>query len=174
MTKAYTIVAGCLISFTLIIIACSENETSSSYDEPAGSGGWLTGDIQEKFDKLADQHQGFSRAMQEVRYRYNEMYFAGQDENWEYAKYHGEKILGALESGFERRPAREESADRFVNTVMPEMLNVFENEDSEAFEEQFNMVKNECNACHAMEEVEFINVVEPEHRLSPVKWERPE
>ena len=167
-----TIVLTCISLLLIVLYACQSEKESPVYDDPAGSGGWLTGDIQEKFETLANQHGGFSASKMEVQYRFNEMFFAAKDQNWGYAKYHGDKILGAMESGFERRPGREESAQRFMNQTMPDLLQVFEDEDYNAFEDQIDMVINECNACHAQEEVEFIKVVEPENRLSPVRWER--
>lgn len=170
MTQKTTITLFLAVLFAAGIIACN-NQEERSYDEPAGPGGWLDGDIQEKFDRLAAQHQGFSRAMQEVGYRYTEMYFAGKEENWELATYHGEKIVDAMELGFERRPDREASAETFINETMPQMLEVFENENEEAFEKNFKMVKRECNTCHGKEEVAFINVKTPEQRLAPVGWE---
>lgn len=51
--------------------------------------------------------------MVEVGYRFTELYFAGKEHNWDYAKYQAEKIEVALRLGLERRPKRAQSAQFF-------------------------------------------------------------
>src|SRR5690606_15846238 len=67
------------------------------------------------------QFRGFDNAMVETGYRYQELYWAGQDENWEYADYQLEKIKIAIENGLERRPKRAKSAEHLLTSVLPEM-----------------------------------------------------
>jgi len=50
------------------------------------------GTEQEKINTIEKQFRGFDNAMVETGYRYQELYWAGQDENWEYADYQLEKI----------------------------------------------------------------------------------
>jgi hypothetical protein len=45
----------------------------------------LTGSDEDKFDHVARQLRGFDMAMMEVGYRYTELFWAGQDKNWDYA-----------------------------------------------------------------------------------------
>ena len=45
--------------------------------------------------------------MAEISYRFTELYFAGQDGNWDHVKYHSEKIDLALRLALERRPKRD-------------------------------------------------------------------
>ena len=156
----------------LVFVACGEQPTEEDTgwtDEPVGSQDWLAGDPQEKFETIADQFAGFSAAMMEVVYRYNELYFAGQDENWEMATYHTEKIGDAIERGFERRPARGEStmAQSFMDSVLPEMHEAIESRELERFEVSFENLRNNCNACHQVEEMGHLEVRTPVRRVFP-------
>jgi hypothetical protein len=140
------------------------NQTSS------GPGGWLTGSQDEKFDEVANQLGGFSRTMVEVGYRYSELYWAGQDENWEYADHQLEHILEALEDGIIRRPARAENTQEFIKTHLDEIEGLILDGDQEAFLQGFKSLTAGCNACHAKEGESFIVIREPEVRTSPVRF----
>ncbi len=52
--------------------------------------------------------------MVETGYRYQELYWEGQDQNWDYAGYHLNKIKIAIENGLERRPKRAKSTENFL------------------------------------------------------------
>jgi hypothetical protein len=97
-----------LMTFLVMAVATSCVPTDQADDaRPAGSDGWLAGTAHEKFDTLANQLGGFDQTMIEVGYRYIELYWAGQDENWDYARYQIEEMRSAMEKGFVRRPARQ-------------------------------------------------------------------
>lgn len=64
----------------------------------------------EKFKVIEKQFRGFDKTMVEVGYRYNGLYWAGEDKNWELTSYHIEKIMHTLDLGVERRPERKENA----------------------------------------------------------------
>ena len=136
---------------------------------PAGSDGWLTGSTQEKFETVAGQFRGFDHAMWEVGYRYSELHWAGEDENWEYAMYHAEKLRTAMEQGFERRPAREASAADFLGSDLPAVKEAIEEGDYELFNERMDVLTNSCNICHAMEEVPFMQVERPSVRATVMR-----
>ena len=59
--------------------------------QEAVQGQWIKGNEQEKLETIENQFRGFDMAMVETGYRYQELYWAGQDENWEYADYQLEK-----------------------------------------------------------------------------------
>lgn len=154
-----------LIGF--LLNGCAEH---TQHDDPAGSGGWLTGDSQQKFDTIARQLGGFSAAMQDVGYRYMELYWAGRDGNWDYASYQTAKIGSAIEDGIERRPGRGESAVPFMNNSLPAMQDAIGSRDRGIFMQGFDMLTQSCNTCHEAEEVPFITIQRPEERVSPVRW----
>ncbi|MFA9478145.1 hypothetical protein ACERK3_07520 [Phycisphaerales bacterium AB-hyl4] len=99
------------------LVGCDGNAEADNATDSAPTGEsqtWLEGDSQSQLDQLAAQFGGFSAAMVEVGYRYNELYFAGDEANWPLAKYHVEKIRDAIEKGIERRPGRGASARPFL------------------------------------------------------------
>ncbi len=155
----------CMAALGLFAVGCAPDPAP----DPVGSDGWLTGSSEEKFDTVADQLRGFDVAMWEVGYRYNELYWAGQDENWPYAEYHAEKIRTAMEQGFERRPAREASAEEFMNEDLPGVKEAINAEDPELFEERMEVLTNSCNICHALEEVPFMQVRLPSVRSTVIR-----
>jgi hypothetical protein len=106
-------------------------------------------------------------AMVEVGYRYNELYFAGQDRNWDYAAYHVAKIRTATENGMERRPARAASARAFLVVALPPVQQAIQAQDLEAFNASFEQMRLACQQCHQMERVPFIQMGTPERRILP-------
>ena len=156
---------------SLLIILCSLtacNNQEKTYS--SGTDGWLSGTQEEKFDEVANQFGGFSRTMVEVAYRYSELYWAGQDENWDYADHQLEHLIEVLEDGLKRRPARAESAQDFIHNTLPEIEDLINKEDKEAFLQGFRSLTTACNACHAKEGESYIMIREPEVRTSPVRF----
>ncbi|HMU04502.1 MAG TPA: hypothetical protein PJ990_12805, partial [Saprospiraceae bacterium] len=78
------------------------------------TGDWIIGTEADRIKTIEKQFRGFDNAMVETGYRYQELYWAGHDENWQYADYQLEKIKIAIEYGLERRPKRAKSAEHFV------------------------------------------------------------
>lgn len=163
MNLIFKLSIACLSA--MLLPGCSGNENS----KPAGPEGWLQGTSEEKFNTVASQLRGFDMAMVETGYRYQELYWAGIDQNWEYAEYQVEKIKLAIESGLERRPKRVESAEHFLKEALPAMGEVLKKRDSTAFLEGLQMLTVNCNACHAKEKVPFFNVQFPLDRQSPIR-----
>ncbi|MFA9480479.1 hypothetical protein ACERK3_19605 [Phycisphaerales bacterium AB-hyl4] len=156
------------------LVGCDGNAGADNANESAPAGEsqtWLEGDTQEQLDQLADQFGGFSAAMVEVGYRYNELYFAGDEANWPLAKYHAEKIGDAIEKGIKRRPGRGASAQPFLNRELPALVEAIEAEDGEQFHQRYERLMNACNVCHMREDVAFIQVRMPEQRALP--WGSP-
>lgn len=137
--------------------------------EQSAQGKWIEGTEQEKLELIESQFRGFDLAMVETGYRYQELYWAGQDENWEYAEYQLEKIRKAIENGLERRPKRAKSAEYFLTVVLPEMGMALEKRDTVEFNKNFQMLTNSCISCHAMENVPYFTVKKPLYRQSPIR-----
>jgi len=145
-----------------VLFACNNKSEVSQGD-------WIKGTELEKIKTIEKQFRGFDNAMVETGYRYQELYWAGQDENWEYADYQLEKIKIAIENGLERRPKRAKSAEHFLNYVLPEMQKSIQSKDTVIFNKGFQTLTINCNSCHAMEKVPFFNVQTPTIRQSPIK-----
>lgn len=130
---------------------------------------WLSSDKDSAFVQIERHFRGFDMAMKEVGYRYNELYFAGVDENWGYAQYHLEKIKTAIENGLERRPKRAAAAKGFLEYSIPSLTKTIQENNKEKFIKDFETFRQSCIACHINEKVEFVKVVIPKTRLSPVE-----
>lgn len=154
--------------FALILLLSCNNDTSSADVKMYGSNQWLKGTEDERWNTVAEQFGGFSQAMSEIQYRYQELYWAALDKNWAYALHHLEHIEEAMEAGLERRPERAKSAHSFLNDNIPALEKVLEEEDSESFEGAFEVFRISCNSCHTMEELPFIYVKTPELKLTVI------
>ncbi|GAA6765677.1 hypothetical protein [Flavobacterium sp. UBA7682] len=150
-----------LLSLTLFPACNQKTETVQ--------GKWIKGTEQEKLEIIENQFRGFDNTMVETGYRYQELFWAGQDENWEYADYQLEKIQKAIENGLERRPKRSKSAKHFLDVTLPEMKKALAKRDTAVFNRNFQVLTNSCISCHAMERVPFFTVKTPTERQSPIR-----
>jgi len=154
----------CIVVF-ILFSACNGNKTN----RPAGADGWLKGNDHEKFEIVSKHLRGFDMAMVETGYRYQELYWAGKDQNWEYAAYQAEKLRVAVENGLERRPKRAESAQNYMNIALPQIDSAVASRDTVQFNQAFSVLTSHCMACHAVEEVPHFIVKEPTVRQSPIR-----
>ncbi len=127
---------------------------------------WLPDGDGQRFAALEDQLGGFSEAMRHVNYRYMELYWAGEDRNWEYAAYQLDKLSGAIELGIIRRPGRAESSRPFLDSTVPALQEAIDEGDGEKFDERFEEFTLHCNTCHGQEDVAFIEIAPPEYRAT--------
>ncbi|MAY89200.1 MAG: hypothetical protein CML02_21060 [Pseudooceanicola sp.] len=147
----------------LLLWSCGKNQ------EQNAQGKWVKGTEQEKLKTIENQFRGFDMAMVETGYRYQELYWAGQDENWEYADYQLKKLQKAIENGLERRPKRAKSAEHFITVTLPQMKKALEKRDILVFNQNFEKLTNSCISCHAMEKVPHFTVKKPLTRQSPIR-----
>ncbi|MEW6272022.1 MAG: hypothetical protein AB1689_22295 [Thermodesulfobacteriota bacterium] len=135
---------------------------------PDDTAAWLLeGDSDERFARVAKHLRGFDVAMVETGYRYGELFWPGQDRNWDYAKYQVDKIRTAVANGAERRPKRAASAQA-LEGALAEMDEAIAAKDLDQFAKQFEVLTATCNACHQTERVPFVVVRPPSVRTSPV------
>lgn len=165
-TKTLKFMRALLLSTCfLLLFSCAEQQ--NEHKQEVVQGEWIKGTEQEKLDIIEEQFAGFSTTMVEVAYRYQELYWAGQDENWEYADYQLEHIEEAMEEGFVRRPSRERASEHFMTYTIIEMETAIESGDKELFNEKFEQMRRDCKSCHNMEKVPFIDVTIPKLRTVP-------
>lgn len=165
MTKN-SIIIGLFAALTLgLVINACQTQTEQQYETR-----WMGEDMQEILASIEEQFGGFSGTMVETGYRYAELYWAGKDQNWEYALYQIEHIEEAMEKGFIRRPARQSSARQFMQTALPEIEAKAEAGNKDAFMESFTRLTASCNTCHAMEDVEYMLVQPPQVRASVITF----
>lgn len=143
----------------LSIMACKKNTVQGS---------WIKGNEKEQLKSIETQFRGFDKTMVEVGYRYTELYWSGQDQNWDYAKYQLQKIDKSIRLGLKRRPKRAKSATHFLDYVIPEMDKAIKSKDTVKFNSAFGMLRTNCISCHAMEKKPSFVVQIPTNRLSPI------
>jgi len=159
-TTVCILMAGCVA----MAVGCRGAQSTAS-----GADGWLRGTPDEKFEIVARQLRGFDLAMVETGYRYEQLYWAGEDQNWPYADYHLTKIRTAIENGLERRPLRAASAETFLTMVLPALAEAIAREDQALFRQRFGALTSTCNSCHEAEQMAFVHVAVPTIRTSAAR-----
>jgi hypothetical protein len=155
-------------NFATILVILTISACQSESQSPA-QGDWITGTPQNQIETIEKQFRGFDMAMVETGYRYQELYWAGQDQNWEHANYQLKKIKKAITNGLERRPKRASSATNFLNVTLLEMEKAIQTQDTTMFKTNFQQLTISCNNCHKMEKLAFFSVKEPVVRTSPIR-----
>ena len=154
---------GLLLGGCLATCGCGSTFTSASGPT------WLSRDHDEQRLQLERHLRGFDVAMMEVGHRYIDLYWAGEDANWEAAAYELQKLRLAIENGLERRPKRATSARPFLAGPLAAMDEAAAAGDPDLFATRFEDLTAGCNACHALEQVPFFEIRPPESRVSPIR-----
>lgn len=161
--------ASLVATLTLGLVACADGPPSPpSGAEPARES-WLKPADAGKFHQIESQLRGFDITMMEVGYRFTELYWAGKDQNWAYAKYQAEKIGHVIRLGIERRPKRAPSAQPFLAKEVPAILQAIDNRTDEAFQAGIERLRASCMRCHVLEKLPDFTLEFPEHRSSPIR-----
>ena len=85
----------------LALAVCACATISACRHDAAEKNTWIRGDSHERWMTIGRHLRGLDVAMVEIGYRYQELYWAGVDSNWEYADYQVKKIDLALENALE-------------------------------------------------------------------------
>ena len=134
--------------------------------------GWISGNSIQRWTTVAEQLRGMDVAMVEVDYRYQELYWAGEDLNWTYADYQQTKIGVALENALVRRPKRRVSAENLFLNSLAAMKVAVTRRETAGFEKAFTDLTAACNACHAAEGFPSFQVQYPTDRRSSIRTAR--
>ena len=159
-------------ALALVALGVANRATTPHRMDPDGNGSaaeWLTGTTGEKLQEVERHLRGLDVAMVEIGYRFSELYFAGSDGNWEYAKYQVDKIETALRLALIRRPQRAASAEPFLNEDLLPVKEVIEQRDGQAFMPVMDRLRTACMKCHVAEQVPHFTVELPESRLSTIR-----
>ncbi|MCC5871348.1 MAG: hypothetical protein JJU22_03025 [Gammaproteobacteria bacterium] len=153
-----------VLTAALVLAACGGPPPPAALPEQPASGpvsdGWL-GSLDshgDRFRALEGYLGGFSSAMWEVGERYRHLHQALLDDNHELAAYHWAKVGDAIRSGYLKRPARQANADAlFLDTVFEPVAEALALADPSAAWPAFEQARAACIACHAAEDVAFMN-----------------
>jgi len=163
------------LGIALLALVFSALAWRQSRAAPTGwnaAGDWLKAAPEEQVRQLEKHLRGTDVAMWETGYRFTELFYAGQDGNWDYAKYQAEKTELALRLALERRPKRAQSAQPFLNQDLPFVQQAIENRDPAAFRDAMDRLRAACVRCHTDEKLPYFTVELPQRRVSPVRTVR--
>jgi hypothetical protein len=125
------------------------------------SNNWLldANDDTERFRRLQVVAGGTDIPMWEIAHRYEEVYVAIQNNNWEMGVYHWEKVQDRMNAAGMKRPARTQNIEGmfFDNGVWKSMHDALTSRDPGRMRTQFQAVRQACMACHLAEKVGFLN-----------------
>jgi hypothetical protein len=149
-----------LLTFSFLSIYSCQKESDEGLK-------WLLGSNNEKFQVIENQFRGFDKTMMEVGYRYNELYWAGEDQNWELAEYHIDKIEHTIKLGLRRRPKRRDGAE-IIFPILEKLKKITKANNFVKFKEGFKALQQSCRDCHQAEGVPYFEAGIPKIRLSPI------
>lgn len=138
----------------------------------AAKNAWIHGDSDQRWTIMERHLRGLDVAMVEIGYRYQELYWAGMDSNWEYADYQLIKMKLSLENALERRRKRRSAAEELFLPSLDEAKRAVASRQRARFEEAFAGLTAACNSCHVAEGVASFYVARPEDRPSPIRAPR--
>jgi hypothetical protein len=163
MSKKFTTsqrIALGVVFAALIAVVAYVFFSQSKNPNSASSNHWITeaSNDTERFERIEKYLRGFDQPMWEVGERYQHMYQALKDKNYDLALYHWEKIKITIENGAMKRPAREENAKAiFLDDLWQSVYDEIASRDHNRAWEGFDMARDSCMSCHTAEKVEFVN-----------------
>jgi len=130
-------------------------------DEPP-SRQWLLAarDDEERFRRLQIYAGGTDQQMWQMGYRYEEVYQAIVDENWELATHHWGKMRNVFNVALMKRPNRTPNAEAlFLDDHFQPLAAALAAGDASAAHETFLQGRQACLDCHVAEGFEFVNAI---------------
>ncbi|MCZ6618706.1 MAG: hypothetical protein O7E57_11290 [Gammaproteobacteria bacterium] len=121
---------------------------------------WLLNatDDQERFRRIQIYAGGTYEQMWQVGYRYQQVYQAIIDENWELGLHHWVKLRDVFNVALMKRPRRTPNAEAmFLDNAWKQLEEALQGGDAEDIQEVFLRERGTCMACHIAEQVEFLN-----------------
>jgi hypothetical protein len=110
----------------------------------------------EKLQNLIKVMPGTSTIMVEMGERYRNLYWAGQQDKWEFAEYQLEEIESLIETLMITRPARAATSQDFLDQAMKPLETAIENKNKSAFLRGFDNLHQQCMTCHKRNDHAFI------------------
>ena len=129
-------------------------------DEGVTSGDWnpYAGLLNGRTSLLTEPPNGRLRQMWQIGYRYEQVYQAITDENWELGTHHWGKLRNVFNVALMKRPNRTPNAeDLFLDDTWQLLAAALEAGDAAAAHEAFLQERQACLSCHVAEGFEFIN-----------------
>jgi hypothetical protein len=149
-----------LVITVLLAVPISGTHGEETRPSTGNPDDWLLNapDDDARFKLLQRYLRGFDQPMWEVGERFQSIYDALGDQNYELAAYHWEKIKVTIVNGYLKRPKRQINAETlFVNGAYEAVLEGLRSKDQAKAWDAFALAHNTCQSCHEAERVAFIN-----------------
>lgn len=124
------------------------------------SANWLLNakDDQERFRRIQIFSGGTYEQMWQIGYRYQQVYHAIIDENWELGAYHWTKLRDVLNIALMKRPNRTPNAEAiFLDAAWQRLDAALKTKDPTQARQAFLTERSTCMACHAAENLPWLN-----------------
>lgn len=131
-----------------------------SGQEKPPSARWLRDakDDEERFRRLEIYAGGTYEQMWQIGYRYQQVYQAIVDRNWELGHYHWRKLRDVFNVALMKRPNRTPNAEAiFLDSTWKELEAALEAKDPERAQRAFLRERDACMSCHVAEKLPFLN-----------------
>ena len=116
------------------------------------------GTPQEQLAALVDITPGTSHWMPEIAYRYQSLYWAGKQGQWQFANYQIHSMEKMLTRVGQARVKRRASLEQFKERALPRLFQAVKSKNWSVFEQAVMATGAECMACHVREGYGFITV----------------
>jgi hypothetical protein len=123
-------------------------------------GNWLldANDDGERFRRLQIAAGGTDQQMWQIGYRYEQVYRAIVDENWELGLHHWGKLRAVFNVALMKRPNRTPNAEAiFLDTNWALLEAALRSRDRDGAREMLLIERQACMSCHIAERMEFLN-----------------
>jgi hypothetical protein len=124
------------------------------------SANWLLDakDDRERFRRIQIYAGGTHEQMWQIGYRYQQVYHAIVDENWELGLHHWTKLRDVLHVALMKRPNRTPNAEAmFLDNTWERLESALQSADAADARESFLLERETCMACHVAEQMPFLN-----------------
>lgn len=115
-------------------------------------------DDQERFRRIQIFAGGTYERMWQIGYRYQQVYHAIVDENWELGLHHWTKLRDVFNVALMKLPNRTPNAEAmFLDTAWKQLVEALEAKDASRARQAFLTERGTCMACHVAEKMPFLN-----------------
>jgi len=112
----------------------------------------------ERFRRIQVYAGGTYEQMWQIGYRYQQVYHAIADQNWELGLYHWGKLRDVFNVALMKRPNRTPNAEAmFLDTTWKQLDAALKAKDSAQAQRVFLAERDTCIACHIAEKMPFLN-----------------
>jgi len=166
--------AACLGALFHAAVSAVEQPAHAQVTQPMADLRTLAADIETLKGKATDQ----SHVMQDVSYHFSNLWFAGEQENWDLANFYWSETRSHLRWAVRVIPKRKDNAGREVDLIP--ILEGFENgplkqlqaaiaaHDKAAFETTYRTSMETCYGCHKAADKPFLRPQIPARPETPL------